>query len=430
MPLESALETRRAAVAALGELFARMSHLLPACSVWCAGAVAGAALCAAIAQAAPPLHEGGIHVFENVRHPSGPPGEDVHYRLPSVIVTRTGTVIAACIRKHGPGGDWARSNLAIRRSLDGGRSWEPEQLVNPDLSTTVFNGNLIEDRETGTVFAMYIEFPFHPDNPGGDGAEWFRDVWVPRGGGFTLVESTDDGETWSKGRLIVPEPNAEGWHGAACFNNNHGVQLRYGEHKGRLVVNGRAFKKGVYEDRAKGALVYSDDHGETWRMGGVPFPTRGAGIVGEVTVGETVHGEVYLNGRNQSAEDDSFHYKRRLYALSADGGETFYEEGHHEDLVTPRCNAGQCRLSTTTDGGRSILLFTKPAAGIDRSKLTCYLSYDEGRTWIAGRQMADAGGYSDVAVLPDKTIITLYEDDGLKLVRYNIEWVTGKSLKP
>ena len=376
-----------------------------------------------------PLYEPGIQVFKNDRQPSGPYQADIHYRLPSIIVTSKGTVIAACIKKHGVGGDWARSNLAMRRSLDGGRTWEPEQAINADMNTTVFNGNLVEDRITGTVFAMYIEFPFSPGNPATEGAKWFRDVWVPRGGGFTLLQSTDDGETWSKGRFIVPEPNADGWQGAACFNNTHGIQLQYSKYKGRLAVNGRAFKQGVYQDRAKGALVYSDDHGETWHIGGVPFPARGAGVVGEVTVGETVDGDVYLNGRNQSEEADNFFYKRRLYARSADGGATFYEEGHHEELVTPRCNAGQCRLSTVADGGKNIMLFTKPATGADRSKLTCYLSYDEGRTWVAARQIAEAGGYSDVAVLPDKTILTLYEDDGLKLVRYNLEWLTGESLR-
>jgi sialidase-1 len=375
---------------------------------------------------AAPLYEAGTEVFTNDRHPSGPYERDVHYRLPGLIVTSKGTLIASCIKKHGTGGDWARSDLVMRRSLDGGRTWQPEQSINPDINTTVFNGNLVEDRQVDALFAMYIEFPFHPNDPGRDGANWFRNVWVPRGGGFTLVKSTDDGRTWSTGRPITPTPNADGWHGAACFNNNHGVQLRYGRFNGRLVVNARAFKKGVYEDRAKGALVYSDDHGETWHIGGVPFPTRGAGVVGEVTLGETVDGHVYLNGRNQSDEGDNFHYKRRLYARSSDGGETFYEQGHHQELVTPRCNAGQCRLSTAGDGGRNVMLFTKPATGKDRSRLTCYLSYDEGRTWVRGRQIAEAGGYSDVAVLPDKTILALYEDDGLKLVRCNLEWLIAE----
>jgi len=382
-----------------------------------------------VASAAQALYESDIHVFRNDRHPSAPYDTDIHYRLPSIIGTGKGTVIASCIKKHGAGGDWARSNLVVRRSFDDGHTWQPEQLINPDLNTTVFNGNLVEDRETGAIFAMYIEFPFHPLDPGRECANWFQEVWVPRGGGFTLVSSTDDGKTWSEGRFVIPQPNGDGWHGAACFNNNHGIQLQYGKHKGRLVVNGRAFRRGVYEDRAKGALVYSDDHGETWHMGAVPFPRRGAGVVGEVTVGETVDGDVYLNGRNQSDKDDDFYYKRRLYARSSDGGESFYEEGHHEELVTPRCNAGQCRLSTAADGGKNIMLFTKPATGMDRSRLTCYLSYDEGRTWVAGKQVADAGGYSDVAVLWDKTILTLYEDDGLKLVRYNLEWLTGQSLE-
>jgi hypothetical protein len=68
-----------------------------------------------------------------------------------------------------------------------------------------------------------------------------------------------------------------------------------------------------------------------------------------------------------------------------------------------------------------------------RLHLTGYLSHDDGRTWIKGNRISQTGGYSDLAVLPDKRIIVLYEnrtDDtlphGLLLARCTLEWLTSK----
>jgi sialidase-1 len=208
------------------------------------------------------------------------------------------------------------------------------------------------------------------------------------------------------------------------------------------------FKEGVYWGRAKGGLVYSDDHGATWHVGAVVMPEFG-GAGGEVTVGETVQGEVYVNSRNCVRKEFSRRINggeglpegivldRRIYSRSKDGGETFYEEGYHDELLDPPCNAGQARYSTKAEGGRNILLHTKPAGEKlgDRSYLTCYVSDDEGRSWTRGRVVSEkSGGYSDVAVTADKTILTLYEnrrDDsvpkGMLLARFNLEWLLGET---
>ena len=382
-------------------------------------------------EGAKPLFETDRPLFVN---------HDVHtYRLPSLIVTEKGTVLAACQKKIGRT-DWDRSSFVLRRSCDGGKTFEPERVIYEREDYVTFTGNLIEDLHTGTIFACFIAFPFE------QGRTWFDETWLPRGGGFMLARSNDDGRTWSEPVEIMPEPNAEGWHGAAAYNCNHGVQLKYGPHAGRLVVNGRVFKEGVYWGRAKGGLIYSDDHGATWHVGAVVMPEFG-GVNGEVTVGETVQGEVYVNSRNSARKEfdrtidrggtlpKGIVLDRRIYSRSKDAGETFYEEGYHDELLDPPCNAGQARYSTKAEGGPNILLHTKPAGKKlgDRSHLTCYISYDEARSWIRGRVISEkSGGYSDVAVTADKTILTLYEnrrDDGVPkgmlLARFNLEWLLG-----
>lgn len=355
-----------------------------------------------------------------------------YYRLPSLLVTGRGTVLAACQKRLGKTDDFAPSSLVIRRSRDGGRTFDEEQTLFERAGHCTFNGNLVEDRQTGTLLACFIVLPQ------AEGPKWFSTTWTARGGGFSLVRSADDGRTWSAPVEVMPHPNAEGWHGGGAFNNNHGIQLRRGPHAGRLVIGARVFKPGVYEGRAKGGVLYSDDHGQTWQVGGVPFKDDG-GINSEVTVGETAAGELYVNFRNSTSEipteaadrqedrPDGLPAQRRLYARSRDGGESFHEEGCHIDLFDPPCNAGLAAYPWPTGDSEELLLFTAPARR-QRTHLTVYTSGDGGRHWTAGNVISKrAGGYSDVAVLDDRTILTLYEDRGtLLLARFNLTWLLGE----
>lgn len=84
------------------------------------------------------------------------------------------------------------------------------------------------------------------------------------------------------------------------------------------------------------------------------------------------------------------------------------------------CNAGMTRYSWTP---RSIILLTMPATA-GRRDVTCFASFDEGRTWPVRRRIAPDGGYSDVAVLSDGTVLVAYEPDearkGIVLARFNL----------
>ena len=345
------------------------------------------------------VHHVDLPIFEN--------RDGTYYRLPSILVTQKGTVLAACQKRKGRGDDWAESALVLKRSTDGGQTWGPEQTLYERPGYSVFNGNLVEDRKTGEALATFIAFPTQA------GPGWFVKTWIPAGGGFDLIRSRDDGRTWSRPEQHIPAPNADGWHGGAAYNNNHGIQLTRGPHAGRLVLGARVFKKGVYENRAKGGVVYSDDHGKTWRVGGTSFPDKGP-VNGEVTLCETSTGEVYVNYRNRGSGKPRY----RLYSRSRDGGTSFYEEGAEKDLPTHGCNAGL--VSSAPDGAKvPWLLLTYPLEP-NRRKLVCYFSHDDGQSWVRTKVICDHGGYSDVAVLPGGTILVLYEKSGLGLARFSL----------
>jgi sialidase-1 len=277
---------------------------------------------------------------------------------------------------------------------------------------SVFNGNLVEDRLTGHVLATCIVFPTE------EGADWFLKTWIPAGGGFDLLRSLDDGQNWSPPAHDIPAPNADGWHGGAAYNNNHGVQLTRGPHAGRLVLGARVFKPGVYEGRAKGGVIYSDDHGKTWQVGGAGFPRDGS-LNGEVALCETSTGEVYVSYRNT---DRLANPRCRLYSRSRDGGASFYQQGVEEDLPAHGCNAGLVSFTTASETKALFMLLTYPLES-SRHKLTCYVSRDDGQAWSGTKVISNGGGYSDVAVLPNRTVLVLYEQSraaGIRLARFRL----------
>lgn len=357
------------------------------------------------AVAAKPLLEAGRAVFANDNQAKRV------YRLPGIIVTSKGTVIVVAQRRWGSG-DFVPQDLVCRRSTDGGKTWGPEISIHldPERQICMFNGCLVEDIATGKILLHFIEFPWSERD------HWFKTVWLKRGGGHCQVESTDDGQTWSEPVLQMPVPNRDGWRGASSLNNNHGVRITQGPHKGRLGMNARVFMPGKTTWRGKGGIVYSDDHGQTWKIGGVPFPDRER-YETESCLVETTGGGIYVNYRNEGRQ-----HKQRLFQRS-DGGETVSEQGIHEDLPAMVCNAGMTRYSWEP---KSIILLSMPASA-RRRDLTCFASFDDGRTWPVRRTITTDGGYSDVAVLSDKTILVAYEPDGAREgiapARFNLDWL-------
>ncbi len=88
-----------------------------------------------------------------------------------------------------------------------------------------------------------------------------------------------------------------------------------------------------------------------------------------------------------------------------------------------------------------LLLFTNPhtlgrdAAGKEipsakgpRQNLTVKLSRDDGKTWPVSRTLeAGPSAYSDLAVLPDGTVLCLYEKaSDIVVARFNLAWLTAR----
>jgi sialidase-1 len=82
-------------------------------------------------------------------------------------------------------------------------------------------------------------------------------------------------------------------------------------------------------------------------------------------------------------------------------------------------------------------LITLATRAPDRKRLTVKMSYDEGWTWPVAKVLEEGpSGYSDLAMLPDGTILCFYEcgiitrmcdDKYLTLAQFNLEWLADES---
>jgi sialidase-1 len=301
------------------------------------------------------------------------------YRIPSILATRKRTLLAFCEgRKHGAG-DSGDIDLLMRRSVDGGRSWSPQKTLFDFGGDVVGNPCPVQDRSTGVIRLLLTSNPGNAVEKqimNGD-AGAVRTVW--------LSSSKDDGVTWREPVNITTAVKRDDW-GWYATGPGIGIQLR----NGRLVI---PCDHSRIEGKTYGShVIYSDDHGEHWRIGGVV--TGGAN---ECQVAEVADGSLLLNMRMQSGE------KKRGIARSFDGGLSWGPLSFDETLIDPVCQG-----SLIADGTE--LLFSNPASTSKRENLTVRWSSDMGKTWH--KQLVLEPGpaaYSSLVVLGRGRYACLYE---------------------
>lgn len=303
------------------------------------------------------------------------------YRIPALLVTPRGTLLAFCEGRKKGSSDTGDIDLVLKRSHDQGKSWQPLQVVWDDDANTCGNPCPVVERDTGTIWLLLTH------NLGKDTQAQIvagtsrgkRTVWVSK--------SSDDGATWTKPAEITAAVSRPDWTWYAT-GPGVGIQAK----GGRLVIPCDHYVAG---SKAKGAhVIYSDDHGATWQRGGAVAPD-----CNECQVVELSDGRLQLNIRSYRTP------KRRLVAHSKDGGLTWSEPLPDEALIEPVCQASIVRLS----GAKNRIAFSNPAS-TKREKMTLRLSYDDGRTWPIAKELhAGPAAYSCLATLPDGSAACLYE---------------------
>ncbi len=331
------------------------------------------------------------------------------FRIPAVIATNQGTLLAFCEGRKTSAADHGDVDLVLKRSRDGGRTWGRVELVyeeGGDAKVTIGNPCPVVDPSTGVIW-----LPFCRDND---------DVLITR--------SEDDGRTWSRPVEITTDVKRPGWEWYAT-GPGVGIVLAGGRHRGRLLIpcDHREPLGGRMVTHSH--CIYSDDHGRTWRLGESVSP-----YTNECQVVERIDGRVLINMRNYFGRNGGKpeHGGMRAVALSADGGHSWQALRFDKALVEPVCQASLIRGPRSEDG-RPRLLFSNPASRTTRHRLTVRVSYDEGDTWPVSRLLHEGpAAYSCLIVLPDGMVGCLYEAgnvhpyEGLLFARFSLAWLEGR----
>ncbi len=354
-------------------------------------------------------------------------GGYAHYRIPGLVVTPRGTLLAYCEARKSTRGDWGTIDIMLRRSTDGGKTWEPaRKIVTPPegvgknpvalrqklASTgevTVNNPVAIVDRRTGSVHFLYC-------------VEYAR---------CYHMRSDDDGLSFSNPIDITPtfdtfRPEYD-WKVLAT-GPAHGIQLENGRF---LVPVWLSTGTGGHAHRPSAvSVITSDDQGKTWQRGEMVVTDPKPVNPSETVAAQLADGRVMLNIRHESTP----HF--RGITTSLDGSKGWTPLRFDQRLPEPVCMGSLVRVSNRPDDDR--LLFANPhnPDGRDRRNLTVKLSNDGGQTWPSARAIEPgASGYSDLAVGTDGTVYCLYErgtagrgatnPQAVCLARFPLEWVTS-----
>jgi len=328
-------------------------------------------------------------------------GDYFIYRIPALVITPNGTILAFAEGRRHNGRDEDEIDIVLRRSRDGGATWEPQRIVVSDGDRTCGNPCPVVDRNTGSVI-----LPFCKDN---------QQVFVTR--------SLDDGETWSKPEEITDKVKDPGWTYVGT-GPGHGIQLQ----NGRLLIPSWSdaspgpatwrVPPAVWGKVQSSYAFFSDDGGMNWQQG----QEMTSNASDECEAVELLNGVVYMNLRSRGGG------KRRATARSYDQGQTWSDVEYDAALPEPECQGGITRF----DDGR--VLLSHPSEVDERRNLTVSLSYDGCQTWPV-RKILEPGpsAYSDLAVTDDGRILCLYETRGedysdvgsrkITLSRFNVEWL-------
>jgi sialidase-1 len=163
-------------------------------------------------------------------------------------------------------------------------------------------------------------------------------------------------------------------------------------------------------------VFFSDDHGQTWKLGGTVERNTD-----ECQVVELSGGELLINMRNYWGKDGQRpdRHGMRAIARSRDGGATWSELECDSTLIEPRCQASLLAAPESADSEKSLLLFSNPASREARHKLTVRLSRDEGKTWPVSRELyAGSSAYSCLAVLDNGKYAVLFERDDYSKITF------------
>ena len=154
--------------------------------------------------------------------------------------------------------------------------------------------------------------------------------------------------------------------------------------------------------RAASTVIYSRDHGQTWKTGPPAIPGTS-----EAQVTQLSDGSLMLNMRGSQ--------KARLVAVSSSPDQPWtVHETSAKALPEPGCMASLISADVLVKNKtQRVLFFSNPSNTETRSQMTIKASLDNGMTWPADYQLElnekNGYGYSCLTAIDENTLGILYE---------------------
>jgi sialidase-1 len=336
------------------------------------------------------------------------------FRIPALVTAADGTLLAFAEGRKENRGDPGQGDidLVLKRSTDQGVTWSQLLVVDdPGERWAASNPTPVVDRSNGRVWIAYNRWRpgrgTESSRPGTDDNQaWLR--W-----------SDDHGRTWSAARDITRESrDFENW-GAMFLGPGGAIQAR----GGRLLLPAAMCPDTCWVMGASGSIhlmrayvLYSDDHGASWRRGELL-----RALTNENQLAELADGALMMDARQGSGE-------RRWIGISADGGQSWSRPVFGQ--AAPAVMTAIERFTSKAAGDDRDRLLWTGITGPGRKNLVVRVSYDEGQTWVNERVLyGGLAAYSDLAVLKDKTAGVLWErgvselSQWITFTRFNREFV-------
>ena len=339
--------------------------------------------------------------------------DKVHtYRIPALATTPKGTLLCVYDMRRRKGRDLQEDiDIGLLRSTDGGQTWDKQQVI-MDMGTygglpQEVNGcsdpGIIVDPATGEIFCFSVwmngQAGKHQWSKGGS-APGFE---IGKSAQFMMVQSKDDGKTWTKPENMTREWKDPKWILYAP-SPQQGIALR----DGTLVMpaEGRDAR-----DRRFSNLLISRDHAKTWTLSA---PASFGNT--ECQAAELSDGSIMLNCRTSGPK------KFRTVAVTRDLGRTWAPHAtNRKGLIEPHCNGSLYRFDYRQDRKTgSVLLFANPHSQRSRTHHSIQVSFDDGKTWpkkfLLLLDVGRGAGYPSLSRIDDKHVGIVYEGSGAHLV--------------
>jgi sialidase-1 len=338
----------------------------------------------------------------------------VYFRIPALVETKAGTLLAFCEARNtrvafyseakfpgittfqpGDSNDLGDIDLVVKRSTDGGATWEDMITIQDDNNNTCGNPSPVIDQSTGRIWLFWC---WHK---AGSSSQLFPTISDGHTRRVLYSTSDDDGKTWSNPVDMTSTLKDNAWQWYAT-GPGHAIQKVSAPHKGRIMIpcNHRIASTNVNHSHC----VYSDDHGVTWTLGGSTEAGGNESILVEKKDGSIMTSMRIAPNDRPAGENTAC----RAFSTSTDGGVTWGTFDIVESLKDPGCQGSI--VNYLEKGKPSDIMLLSNCHASSRKNMTISVSKDGGASWVSN-YLVNSGrtAYSDIIVLSDGSVCLLYE---------------------